>query len=145
MQQTKSRTPLMFALVFWNKDSLQVLLDHGADPNVKDKNGQTSLHYASAEYGYSYFIEILLKHGAKINETDKNLRTPLILAVARENYDSVKILLNYKLDINHREKYGKTALYYAKRTNHTDIIELLTNHGATYSEIDVDQWPLNSM
>jgi ankyrin repeat protein len=41
-----------------------VLLSHGADPNIKDKEGRTPLAIATEE-GHKGLVELLKQHGAK--------------------------------------------------------------------------------
>ena len=50
---------------------LQMLLDHGASPNVKNKLGGTALMWA-ASYGYDEAIQIMLNKGAdpRIKDVD---------------------------------------------------------------------------
>ena len=47
-----------------NLDFVKLLLDKGADPNIRDKNGETALS-AAAESGCTPIVELLKAHGAK--------------------------------------------------------------------------------
>jgi hypothetical protein len=53
--------------IFWVRDAdkLQALFDCGADPNVRDKNGDTKLNEA-ARYGDAASVRVLLEAGADI-------------------------------------------------------------------------------
>jgi ankyrin repeat protein len=52
----------------------QILLQHGADPNIRSKNGKTALFYAT-EYSWlddaansdGTYISLLLKYNADLN------------------------------------------------------------------------------
>jgi ankyrin repeat protein len=59
-----NRTILMDIIVYLDKDSVELILEEGADINAKDKKGETALDYA-LDLGKKEIIELLLKYGAK--------------------------------------------------------------------------------
>ena len=79
---------------------MQVLLDHGADPNAQDNNSSTPLHHSSwwqtgdyaPHYGTVEGTRLLLKHGAIIDAEDNEGRTPLQLALEYGHEDIVTCL-----------------------------------------------------
>jgi ankyrin repeat protein len=76
-------------------DIMQVLLDHGADPNARDNDNSTPLHHSSwwqrGNYPpYRGTVEgtrLLLQHGAIIEAEDNEGRTPLQLALEHGRED----------------------------------------------------------
>ena len=77
-------TPLHYALLADNPDVARSLLNHGANPNVKDNNaGHTPLILAAAK-GYRQVAELLLMHGADVNAADDK-GTPLAWAIRTGN------------------------------------------------------------
>ncbi|WP_197440924.1 acyltransferase family protein [Thalassoglobus neptunius] len=56
-------TPLAYAALFDDPETVQVLLDLGADPSLKSRDGNTALHSA-AFLGRSEVLEVLLNAGA---------------------------------------------------------------------------------
>ena len=56
-----------------------MLLDRGADVNMKDSKGYTALMWASY-FGSPEMVNILLDRGADVNVTDKFGDTALIIA-----------------------------------------------------------------
>jgi ankyrin repeat protein len=61
---------------------VRLLLEHGADPNARQRSAFTALHSA-AHNGEAEMVELLLSYGAEINaRSDENL-TPLRLAQDR--------------------------------------------------------------
>ena len=85
----EGKSPLHVAAMHWIKrdqdDIIQVLLDHGANPNARDDNNATPLHYSSwrsnADGGTVEGTLLLLNHGAIIDAEDNEGRTPLQLAL----------------------------------------------------------------
>eukprot|EP00043_Microstomoeca_roanoka_P008303 m.80084 g.80084 ORF g.80084 m.80084 type:complete len:1265 (+) comp14190_c0_seq2:239-4033(+) len=63
------QTPLFLCAKYFHEECAQVLLDHGACPNVRDVNGWTPHSYAMY-YGYIYFGERLIAQGQKMAHQD---------------------------------------------------------------------------
>jgi ankyrin repeat protein len=76
-------TLLHWASYWGSLEVLQLLLQHDAKINARNKNGQTPLHKAcfglndSFEDAYLDSIRFLLEHGADVNALDNNHWTPL--------------------------------------------------------------------
>jgi ankyrin repeat protein len=102
------------------------LLAAGADPNVKDLDGHTPLHYA-AEQCRADIAELLLKHGADPNARDNHGKTPLHRAVWERCGAVVELLLRHGADPNARDKEGWTPLH---RAGSVELVELLLRYGA---------------
>jgi ankyrin repeat protein len=96
VRDSHSQSPLMWAVVFGNVDMVQMLLDAGADPNSKDKDGRTSLSLA-AESGFTAIIEALLKNNrldmGGDAQKDSVGRLPLSWAARNGHVDAVSALL----------------------------------------------------
>ncbi len=59
-----------------------MLIDHGADVNARDSDGQTALHGAAFR-GWNDVIKLLVKSKATVNVADNNGKTPLDAAMGR--------------------------------------------------------------
>lgn len=57
-------TPLRGAAIMGEYEPARILIEAGADVNMKDPVGKTPLDYATAE-GYDDIVELLLANGAK--------------------------------------------------------------------------------
>lgn len=123
-------TPLMFVLLNGNIEGVNVLLESGADPDVKDDEGDTAVTIA-AGLKYSRFLENLLVKGGNANEKTPGLATTLMIASAAGFIENVRLVINANVDINARDMTGNTALTYAIYGKQTDIISLLLENGAT--------------
>jgi ankyrin repeat protein len=120
-------SPLQLAAQYGDQDSLQVLLEYGADVNFKSPDGNTPVHNA-AEGGQIENLKLLIKHGADINMTDCDGNTAL-MHIANiqhaELLEGVKILVQNGANIRTRNSKRLTVLMIA--TNHYEfgVIEYL--------------------
>ncbi|KAJ8688200.1 hypothetical protein QAD02_023995 [Eretmocerus hayati] len=85
------QTPLHVAAFRDHPEHLTLLLEHGADPNIKDREGETPLT-AAADEGRPWIIEILCAYGADINVTNHSNQTLLDLASQADILPSNKCL-----------------------------------------------------
>jgi Zn-dependent protease with chaperone function len=90
-------TPLMEAANEDDTETINTLLDEGADINEVDSEGSTALHWAVYS-GYYDAAALLLENGADPNTVDDYDSTPLLTAVYAEDVEMVKLLLEYGAD-----------------------------------------------
>ena len=114
-----------------NTETVQLLLEKGADINMKDKDENTALHLA-AGYGQTETVQLLLEKGAKINEMNDEGLTALHLAASQGHTSIVKKLLNHRdADINIKGgNDGSTPLHLATGYGQTETVQLLLDRGA---------------
>jgi ankyrin repeat protein len=116
------------------EQAVGVLLEHGADINLRNHEGQTALHKASRRDRID-IIHLMLKHGPDVNALDSNGSTPLHLAISER---AAGLLLEHGTNINLRNGQGRTALHKASLRGYPDIIHLILNHGADVDAQDND-------
>lgn len=82
-------------IVIRRRDStwLSFLLSRGADPNMRDRDGNTPM-ITSALLGYEEGIQQLADRRAAVNQGNNRGETPLIIAVQRQNLPMVRLLLS---------------------------------------------------
>lgn len=91
-------TPLMIAVNRGSDDIAQLLLDNGADPDIKDTAyGRTALHIAASK-GYDKIAAALISKGAGLNITDNKGQTPLYSALYHGNDQITKLLIQNKAE-----------------------------------------------
>ena len=90
-------------------ETVKLLLDKGADVNMKTDNGYTALIEAS-ENGHIEIVKLLLDKGADVNAKDNCGNTPLILAACGGHSRIVSMLLNNGADVNATNYSGCSAL-----------------------------------
>ncbi|XP_023220912.1 nuclear factor NF-kappa-B p100 subunit-like [Centruroides sculpturatus] len=97
--------------------SVCILLEAGCNPNLKDKDGNTVIHY-TVQYDKTECLEELIKFQKK-SKMDLNLLnfeglTPLHIAVKVGRFEQVKLLCSADININATDgTTGRTALHYA--------------------------------
>ncbi len=77
----QGRTLLMEVVLEKRADLVKLLLDHGADPKLQDRDGWTALHFA-AEFHLPDVVQMLLDKGAVIDARDHHGNTPLFKALS---------------------------------------------------------------
>ena len=89
-------TPLDSAMRGHLNDSsiVRLLLDHGADPNIPERDGLTPLHQASQK-GRIEIARVLLERGASIEVEDKWGRTPSNVASGEQHDEIINLLLEH--------------------------------------------------
>jgi ankyrin repeat protein len=92
----KGCTPLMFAAIGHDKPSFLYLLEHGADPNARNKLGYTSLMLlAQSETDDPEMTLALIKHGADVSAKAQDGTDALYYAKAKGKTPSVALLEKY--------------------------------------------------
>jgi hypothetical protein len=72
----------------------QLLIAHGADPNILGREGFTPLHRASIS-GRIEIVRLLIEHGANVEVKDDQGRTPLDIASGEQREEIIKLLLEH--------------------------------------------------
>ncbi len=101
---------------------LDTLLAHGANPDIKDKEGNTVLAQAlNATIGQHIGIlelEKLLQAGANPNIANNEGKTPLMLACEIDaNFEIILALVQANADVTITDNAGRAAIDYTKHEN----------------------------
>ena len=119
-----------------------MLVEKGADINVKDWIGGRSVLGMAAESGMETLVRTLLDHGLPIDFADSRGCTPLNLAASNGHNGIVQFLLQNgaKVDFTghdsdfsedlYRGRYRSTPLCRAVEYGHTSTVRLLADAGA---------------
>ena len=120
----------MLACINGNTDTINVLLNAGADPNIADADGDTWLHYAARNYCHMEVVQAIISHGVDVNITNKMNITALMIACKEGNKEAINVLLNAGADHNIADAYGHTWLHYAARNyRQPEVLQTIINHG----------------
>jgi len=128
-----NQTPLMVASKGdKNPELLKLLIAYGANPNIQDNNGKTSLIYLCGNKRYYQdpsVTEYILDNGADPLIKDSQGKTPLIWASQCKKVKVVETLIRKGAAVNDHDNSGHTALSYAVKHHYNDIINVLKNNG----------------
>jgi ankyrin repeat protein len=123
-------TALHWAVLREQTAAVDLLLQAGADANVRNRNGMFPL-YLAALNGNTALVQQLLDAGADVNERLPNGETALMTASATGSAAVVELLLSRGALVDARDpEYQQTALMVAARSNHPAVVDLLLRHGA---------------
>ena len=136
-------TPLM--LVGWlnaNPAVLEVLLEAGADLEVRNEHDETALMWAARNRDVTAMAEFLLARGAELEAKDRYGQTALHHASRgnNENPELTKFLLDAGADVTRRDNGGRTALMSALSNYEGSVrqVEILLEAGADPEATDED-------
>ncbi|HWI86337.1 MAG TPA: ankyrin repeat domain-containing protein [Sphingomonas sp.] len=111
---TTGESALHIVIKLHNDNWVAFLLNKGALPDLKDRQGNTPLHLA-ALYGDATAVGYLLNEKARVDMTNNNGETPLILAVHRKNPTVIRELIDAGANPRTVDTIaGKSALDYAQ-------------------------------
>lgn len=122
-QDDKGNTPLHLSR--WQKEMVQLLLDHKANVDAVNKSGKTTLFCASRE-GHFEVVKTLVLGGADVNLPDDLGNMPLHRAYS---LDVAAYLITKGSKVNAQNKIGKTALHNASKYSER-VVPLLLLKGA---------------
>jgi len=134
----KNGREFRYALVNGYRDIIELLLDHGVDPNIDRYGGiygMTPLMLVSKN-GHMDIVELLLDRVTDQNITDIYGRTALIWASINGHREIVELLLDRGSDPNIVDNSGHTVLMWSSMDGHREIVELLLDRAADPNIVD---------
>jgi ankyrin repeat protein len=127
-------TPLMLAAYLGQPDTVEQLLNAGADVNFKEpEDGYTVLHYLPSESNRSTALAcypLLKEAGAQIDARTDEGSTPLRSAALWGHLELVIQLIEDGAQVNHVTSFGSTALHTAAERGHHLVVQALLKRGA---------------
>lgn len=142
------RTALRYAVNGGHVETVKLLIENGADVNVRDCSDMNLLMYlynmdiyantpSPTDEEIIAIAELLIENGVDVNATDKYGQTVLKYAVnyKAKNYEAISFLIENGADVNAIDESGQTVLDYAKKEEYDNyrLISLLVNNGALTS------------
>jgi ankyrin repeat protein len=150
-------TPLLHALEYGYLELAQILIENGADVNVRNRNQASPLQLATGRYGYFKIVGLLVAKGADINAQDSFGNTALFTTISSKTastFSTSKFLIQRGAKVNIANTSGQTPLMIAanlpdeelsneeqRQTTQklrTDLIQLLMDNDADVNAKDKD-------
>jgi ankyrin repeat protein len=118
-------------------ETVKILLNSGADPNLVDSAKESSFFKAS-DCNDTSILKFFILEKADINLGDARGFTPLMQAALNsgDNNGSIGLLLKSGARVVEKDSDGKTALMYAAEAGMAGTTELLLKHGADPNQRD---------
>ena len=114
-----------------HEDIIHLLLNHGARPNMRSRQGELSIAISYPDSAKRFEIfHALLQHDADVNVCDKFLGLPLVLAAACEDERIVGMLLERGTHVNATDNHQSTALSEAAFRGYDKNVRKLIEHKA---------------
>ena len=114
---------------FSDASAVQLLLQNGADPDSRQTDGATALHWATYREDVD-MVNSLIAAGANANALNRLNASPLYLAAKAGNAALIEILLDAGADANQELTLGETAIMTAARAGSADGVSHLIAAGA---------------
>jgi ankyrin repeat protein len=143
----RGRTALHLAVSRWHVAMVQLLLENGANVNVKgeqetkeEKNewsgrgittttrirGRTALHVAAEGWRIGAELQLLLESGADVNAEEEE----------EEQEEKKEGEKGWKRTVTTRRIKGRTALHLAARKGYKEMVQLLLENGANVNAVE---------
>ena len=122
--QNAQMMPLEEAAAIGDITTIQMLLRFGVDPNLRDRDGWSAIHWATEE-GHLDIVSLLLDQGANVNAVSSYGTSPLHCASNGGHASIVGILLRHGADPLKSSCYGWTALHHAAVMGHSRVVQCL--------------------
>lgn len=144
-------TPLQWAARNGFIYVIQLLIEWGADPTIRDSQGYNSLHLVTHSSGVMPLLYLLnlpdqddeissgsasRKKGVSVDSVDSSGHTALMWACYQGDAISVSLLLRHNANANARDDAGLTPLHWAVVRANRTIIRKLVEAGADLSAKD---------
>lgn len=125
----KNETALHLAIFNEHIELIKLLIEKGADANVRDGDGVTQLLKAMRGNFDFELIELFIKHGADITVADQEGVNSVHLACMKSDSRFFEYFITFAPNLTTRTCNGSTALHYAAQRGNILAVKTLLDHG----------------
>ena len=146
IQNNDDCTALMMAIKSGYDNVAHALLeDYQCPLYVRDKHGNTILHYACGFNATQTMRTLIKKYKVDVNSRNKENNTPLHVAAYRGKQEVALVLIQeFGCDINSKGFKGKSALHYAVYGGYADMVKCLSKYISPLVVDDDGDTPLHT-
>ena len=131
---------LLQAIQRGDEEAVLKLLQDGADINVRDAQGRTSLMIATYQHNTD-MVRTLLQAGADVNIRDNNKENPLLHAGAQGWLDILRLAIEAHADTRLTNRFGGISIIPASERGHVEVVrELLTHTDINVNHVNNLGW-----
>ncbi|XP_048255824.1 serine/threonine-protein phosphatase 6 regulatory ankyrin repeat subunit C-like isoform X3 [Haliotis rufescens] len=131
-------TPLHVAVKHAKHETVQYLIEKGANVNAEDNNQVTPLHVA-VEHAKHETVLYLIEKGANVNAENNNQVTPLHVAVEHAKHETVHYLIEKGASVKSEDNNQVTPLHVAVAHAKHETVLYLIDKGANVNAEDINQ------
>jgi len=127
------KRPIHYAALGGKDEICELLIDAGANPDLKDNEGATPFAHTFADDRYTMrisTIHALLKKGANVNQSWGRGETALKMAVLYQDLGLARTFLEHGANSNFLDANGCTPLAYCRGVQSVEMAKLLFEFGA---------------
>ncbi|CEJ87492.1 hypothetical protein VHEMI04432 [[Torrubiella] hemipterigena] len=128
-------TALTHAAWFGKEKTVRLLLDWGANVDLRDRNGRTALHWA-AQSGYADMVADLVERGRATIDATVFGWTAMLLASRTWEPFIVSYLIGHGASIAASDFHGRTALHWSCIHGDKALVKELLDYGADINARD---------
>lgn len=128
-QDNLGRTPLILASCHSNEDAARILLQFGADPNIKDRSIRCPLHYA-AQRSLGLVQALIVSSNEEqvarlLKANDVRGRNALYFAIEFNRSEIFSYLCARGVSLNVKDGLQRTLLHYAAWTGQAEVMDVM--------------------
>jgi ankyrin repeat protein len=123
-------TPLLWAAADGNVQTIEALLDAGADSGAVTRRERQDALMLAAKWNRVEVVAALLRRGASAQHRDSIGWTALMWAALKGRADVVAVLLDGGAKVETTDSDGNTPLILAARQGRADVVKILLARGA---------------
>jgi len=132
----EGQTALTCAITALHHDTVQFLINSGADVSVKDSKSKLPL-FKATQTGDIAMAKLLLRNGANPNERSMSGRPYFVDAAMEMDLAMMRLLLESGVDPKMRDLNGRSLLIMAVLAKKLPMMELLVEKGADVNSRDI--------
>ncbi|XP_052816985.1 uncharacterized protein LOC128243320 isoform X2 [Mya arenaria] len=117
--------------------AVKCMLQHGADPSVKNDKNMTALHKAVI-YKHAYIIKLLIDHNSPLDAKGGTFkRTTLHIAADLGMSETVKHLMKKGANVKIKDTFGLYPIFLAAIRGHYDTVSILLKHDKSQDSLRI--------